>query len=157
MTHRVPAIGHTAGRATRAGFGLLRFRRSLAFELHAEAPAPDDGIVAELLPHRVQRLVDAVVGRSAAEQVALGGPPRLDQIVGAEADQAEGAAHNNERENDLHGCVVCRNISGGVRSDAGCACRDAFLTHMKACARHGISFRDYLGDSLDIPGADDVH
>ena len=155
MTHRAPAIGHTAGRATRAG--LLRFRGSLAFELHAEAPALDDGVVAELLPHRVQCLVDAAVGRSAAEQVVLGGPPGLDRIVGADADQAEGAAYNNERENDLRGCVVRRKISGGVRSDAGHACRDAFLTHMKACARHGISFRGYLGDRLDIPGADDVH
>ena len=155
MTHHAPTIGHTAGRAMRAG--LLRFRGSLAFELHAEASALDDGVVAELLPHRVQRLVDAAVGRSAAEQVALGGPPRFDQIVGADADQVEGTAYNNERENDLRGCAVCRNISGGARSDAGCACRDAFLTHMKACARHGISFRDYLGDRLDIPGADDVH
>ena len=121
MTLHAPTIGHTAGRAVRAGFDLLCFRRPLTFELHAEAP------------------------------------PRLDQIVGADADQAEGAAHDNERENDLRGCVVRRKISGGVRSDAGHACRDAFLTHMKACARHGVSLRDYPGDRLDIPGAVDVH
>ena len=27
---------------------------------------------------------------------------------------------------------------------------------MKTCARHGISFWNYLGDRLGIPGADDV-
>ena len=108
--------------------GLLRFRGSLAFELHAEASALDDGVVAELLPHRVQRLVDAAVGRSAAEQVALGGPPRLDQIVGADADQAEGAAvglagkqrlgrpeHLLRR---LRGAVQAARAGGAVRNSA---------------------------------------
>ena len=33
--------------------------------------APDDGIVTELLPHRIQRLVDAAVGRSGAEEITL--------------------------------------------------------------------------------------
>ena len=64
--------------------------------------------------------------------------------------------HTNATENDLRGCVVRRKISGGTRSDAGRACRDAFHTHTKTCARHGISFWNYLGDRLGIPGAADV-
>ena len=64
--------------------------------------------------------------------------------------------HNNQREGDLRVCVVRRKVSGGTRSDQGRACRDAFLTHMKTCARHGISFWSYLGDRLGIPGAEDV-
>ena len=44
----------------------------------------------------------------------------------------------------------------GTRPDAGRACRDAFHTHMKTCAHHGISFWNYLGDRVGIPGADRV-
>ena len=58
--------------------------------------------------------------------------------------------------NDLRSYVRRRKISAGTRSDAGRTCRDAFHAHMKTCARHGISFWNYLGDRLAIPGADRV-
>ena len=32
-------------------------------------------------------------------------------------------------------------------------CRDAFLGLMKTCDKLGVSFWDYLGSRLDIPGA----
>ena len=46
-----------------------------------------------------------------------------------------------------------RKISGGTRSETGRDCRDAFLGLMKTCDKLGVSFWDYLGSRLDIPGA----
>jgi hypothetical protein len=48
--------------------------------------------------------------------------------------------------------VTKRKVSGGTRSDVGRDCRDAFLGLAKTCAKLGISFWDYLGDRLAIPG-----
>jgi hypothetical protein len=46
-----------------------------------------------------------------------------------------------------------RKVSGGTRSDTGRDCRDAFLGLSKTCAKLGISFWDYLGARLEIPGS----
>jgi hypothetical protein len=56
--------------------------------------------------------------------------------------------HTNGSENDIRCQVIKRKISGGTRSDAGRACRDAFLGLAKTCAKLGIAFWDYLGDRL---------
>jgi hypothetical protein len=45
-----------------------------------------------------------------------------------------------------------RKISAGTRSDLGRDSRDAFLGLMKTCAKQGISFWDYLGSRLGVPG-----
>jgi hypothetical protein len=58
-----------------------------------------------------------------------------------------------DAENDLRAVVTRRKLSGGTRSEAGRACRDAFLGLMKTCAKLGISFWDYLGARLHVPGA----
>src|SRR5438270_2833875 len=50
--------------------------------------------------------------------------------------------------------VVERKISGGTRSEAGRACRDAFLGLPLTCAKLGVSFRAYLGHRLGVPGAE---
>ncbi len=49
-----------------------------------------------------------------------------------------------------------RKISGGTRSNAGRDCRDAFLGLMKTCAKQRISFWNYLGSRLNVPGAPEV-
>ncbi len=56
--------------------------------------------------------------------------------------------HTNGSENDIRCQVTRRKISAGTRSDAGRDARDAFLGLMKTCAKHAISFWDYLGDRL---------
>ena len=48
---------------------------------------------------------------------------------------------------------LLRALSGGTRSETGRDCRDAFLGLMKTCDKLGVSFWDYLGSRLDIPGA----
>ena len=63
-------------------------------------------------------------------------------------DRPDVPLHNNQLDNDPRSYVTRRKISAGTRPDAGRACRDAFHTHMKTCARHGISFWNYLGDRV---------
>jgi Transposase IS66 family len=60
--------------------------------------------------------------------------------------------HTNGSENDIRCQVTKRKISGGTRSDPGRDCRDAFLGLAKTCSKLGISFWDYLGARLAVPG-----
>jgi len=64
--------------------------------------------------------------------------------------------HTNGSENDIGCHVTRRKVSGGTRSDSGRDCRDAFLGLAKTCAKLAISFWDYLGDRLAVPGAEAV-
>jgi hypothetical protein len=67
-------------------------------------------------------------------------------------DHPEIPLHTNGSENDIRAQVTRRKVSGGTRSDTGRDCRDAFLGLAKTCAKLGLSFWDYLGDRLGIPG-----
>jgi hypothetical protein len=68
-------------------------------------------------------------------------------------DRPEIPLHTNGTENDIRCHVTRRKVSGGTRSDLGRDARDAFLTLFKTCAKLGISFWDYLGARLKIPGS----
>ena len=59
--------------------------------------------------------------------------------------------HTNGSENDIRCQVIRRKVSAGTRSDAGRDCRDAFLGLAKTCAKHGITFWEYLGSRLSVP------
>src|SRR3954454_775830 len=67
-------------------------------------------------------------------------------------DHPEIPLHTNGSENDIRAQVTRRKVSGGTRSDLGRDCRDAFLGLAKPCAKLGLSFWDYLGTRLGIPG-----
>ena len=67
-------------------------------------------------------------------------------------DRPEIPLHTNSSENDVRAQVTRRKVSGGTRSDMGRDCRDAFLGLAKTCAKLGLSFWDYLGVRLGIPG-----
>jgi Transposase IS66 family len=69
-------------------------------------------------------------------------------------DRPEIPLHTNGSERDLRPQVIKRKISGGTRSDAGRDCRDAFLGLLLTCQKLGVSFWDYLGHRLGVPGAD---
>ena len=60
--------------------------------------------------------------------------------------------HTNASENDIRACVTKRKISGGTVSDKGRDARDIMLGLAKTCKKLAISFFDYLGDRLAIPG-----
>jgi hypothetical protein len=61
--------------------------------------------------------------------------------------------HTNGSENDIRCHVTRRKVSGGTRSDRGREARDTFLAPAKTCAKLGISFWNYLGARLNVPGA----
>jgi hypothetical protein len=69
-------------------------------------------------------------------------------------ERPEVPLNTNGSERDLRPQVVKRKLSGGTRSEAGRACRDAFLGLLLTCAKLGVSFWDYLGHRLGVPGAD---
>jgi hypothetical protein len=64
--------------------------------------------------------------------------------------------HTNGSENDIRCQVTRRKISGGTHSDDGRNARDAFLGLLKTCRKLGISFWDYLGSRLGVPGAPNI-
>jgi hypothetical protein len=67
-------------------------------------------------------------------------------------DRPEIPLHTNGSENDIRCQVTKRQVSGGTQSDSGRDCRDAFLGLAKTCRKLGITFWDYLGARLSIPG-----
>jgi hypothetical protein len=69
-------------------------------------------------------------------------------------ERPEVPLHTNGSERDLRPQVVKRKLSGGTRSEAGRVCRDAFLGLLLTCAKLGLSFWDYLGHRLGVPGTD---
>ena len=79
-----------------------------------------DGIVAEPVPHRIHRLVDlATGGAGTAEQVALENLAGLDEIMGADADQAEGTPVGLAGEERLGGPEHLLGRLRGVLQVAG--------------------------------------
>ena len=59
-------------------------------------------------------------------------------------DRPDVPLHTTAVENDAGIHVIRRKISSGTRSDSERTCRDAFLGHMKTCAKHGISSQTFL-------------
>ena len=68
-------------------------------------------------------------------------------------DRPEIPLHTNGSENDLRAHVTKRKISGGTWSEAGRDARDACLGLIKTCQKQGLTFFDYLGARLGVPGA----
>jgi len=60
--------------------------------------------------------------------------------------------NTNASENEIRACVTKRKISGGTVSENGRIARDVMLGLAKTCAKLKISFFNYLGARLKIPG-----
>ena len=67
-------------------------------------------------------------------------------------DRPETPLKTNGSENDIRCQVTRRKVSAGTRSDLGRDCRDAFLGLTKTCTKLGVTFWDYLGSRLRVPG-----
>jgi hypothetical protein len=61
--------------------------------------------------------------------------------------------NTNASENDIRTVVTKRKISGGTVSDKGRDARDVMLGLYKTCKKLRISFYQFLGDRLGIPGS----
>ena len=60
--------------------------------------------------------------------------------------------NTNASENDIRAVVTKRKASGGTVSQRGRSARDVMLGLAKTCAKLKISFFQYLGARLEIPG-----
>ena len=58
----------------------------------------------------------------------------------------------NASENDIRAFVTKRKISGGTVSEKGRDARDVMLGLAKTCMKLKLSFYDFIGDRLGIPG-----
>src|ERR1700758_4480926 len=59
---------------------------------------------------------------------------------------------SNASENDIRTFVTKRKISGGTVSDSGRDARDIMLGLGKTCMRLKLSFYEFLGARLGVPG-----
>ena len=118
---------------------------------YARDPGPAD---AAALGERFDRLVATRTSFATLDRLLARMQANRDELL-VVLDRPEVPLHTNDAENDLR-AVTRRKLSGGTRSDAGRACRDAFLGLLKTCAKLGIRFWDYLGARLGAAGAPTV-
>ncbi len=67
-------------------------------------------------------------------------------------DRPEIPLNTNASENDIRAFVTKRKISGGTVSDNGRDARDIMLGLAKTCMKLKLSFYEFIGDRLGIPG-----
>ena len=67
-------------------------------------------------------------------------------------DRPEIPLHTNGSENDIRAFVTKRKISGGTVSEKGRDSRDILLGLAKTCRKLKLSFYEFIGDRLGIPG-----
>ena len=130
--------------------GIWELYRDL--KAYCRDPVPAD---APALRQRFDRLVATRTGFATLDRLLARLQANRDELLVA-LDRPEVPLHTNDAENDLRAVVTRRKLSGGTRSDAGRACRDAFLGLLKTCAKLGIRFWDYLGARLRVPDAPTV-
>ena len=132
--------------AVQAGiWELYRDLKAYCRETRCRPPPP-------ALRQRFDRLVATRTGFATLDRLLARLQANRDELL-VVLDRPEVPLHTNDAENDLRAVVTRRKLSGGTRSDAGRACRDAFLGLLKTCAKLGIRFWDYLGARLRVPDA----
>ena len=72
-------------------------------------------------------------------------------------DRPEIPLNTNASENDIRAFVTKRKISGGTMSDKGRDARDIMLGLAKTCMKLKLSFYDFLGSRLGLPGTQIPH
>ncbi len=72
-------------------------------------------------------------------------------------DRPEIPLNTNASENDIRAVVTKRKISGGTVSENGRDARDIMLGLAKTCMKLKLSFYDYLGSRLGLPGTQIPH
>jgi hypothetical protein len=120
-----------------------------ALKAYRQAPAPRR---AAELRRRFDAIFSTETGFATLDRLLVRLRVQKDELL-AVLKRPEIPLHTNGSENDIRCQVTRRKISGGTRSDAGRYARDAFLSLMKTCAKHAISFWDYLGGRLGVPDA----
>ncbi len=123
------------------------YRQLKAFKL---APSPER---AAELSARFDRIFKRRTGYATLDRLLkrlLANKPELLRVL----ERPEIPLNTNASENDIRIVVTKRKVSGGTVSEKGRAARDVMLGLAKTCAKLKISFFDYLGARLGIPGHD---
>jgi hypothetical protein len=107
------------------------------------------------LRQRFDRVFGRVTGFAELDEVVARLHANKDELL-VVLDRPDIPLNTNNSESAVRSVVTKRKISGETRSLAGKQARDTFLSLLKTCAKHAISFWDYLGARLKIPDADPV-
>lgn len=67
-------------------------------------------------------------------------------------ERSEIPLNTNASENDIRAFVTKRKISGGTVSEKGRDARDIMMGLAKTCMKLKLSFYDFIGDRLGVPG-----
>jgi len=113
------------------------------------APSPEQ---AELLRSRFDRIFKrARTGYATLDSLLKRLHRHKDELLRV-LERPEIPLNTNASENDIRAFVTKRKISGGTVSDNGRDARDVMLGLAKTCMKLKLSFYQFLGDRLGIPG-----
>jgi hypothetical protein len=113
------------------------------------APSPEQ---AELLRSRFDRIFKrARTGYATLDSLLKRLHRHKDELLRV-LERPEIPLNTNASENDIRTFVTKRKISGGTVSDKGRDARDVMLGLAKTCMKLKVSFYQFLGDRLGIPG-----
>src|SRR6266852_6717902 len=113
------------------------------------APSPEQ---AELLRSRFDRIFKrARTGYATLDSLLKRLHRHKDELLRV-LERPEIPLNTNASENDIRAFVTKRKISGGTVSDKGRDARDVMLGLAKTCMKLKLSFYDYLGSRLGLPG-----
>jgi hypothetical protein len=121
------------------------YRRLKAYKL---APTPDEAVDLAALFDRIFRRKTGYATLDNLLKRLRGRKEELLRVL----ERPEIPLNTNASENDIRSVVTKRKISGGTISEKGRSARDVMLGLAKTCAKLGVSFFDYLGARLGIPG-----
>jgi Transposase IS66 family len=113
------------------------------------APGPEQ---AELLRSRFDRIFKRARTGYATLDSLLKRLHRHKDALLRVLERPEIPLNTNASENDIRAFVTKRKISGGTVSDKGRDARDVMLGLAKTCMKLKVSFYEFIGDRLGIPG-----
>jgi hypothetical protein len=121
------------------------YRQLKAFKL-----APNPERAAELRA-RFDRIFKRRTGYATLDRLLKRLSANKDELLRV-LERPEIPLNTNASENDIRAVVTKRKVSGGTVSEKGRTARDVMLGLAKTCAKLKISFFNYLGARLQIPG-----
>jgi hypothetical protein len=121
------------------------YRQLKAFKL---APSPER---AAELRARFDRIFKRRTGYATLDKLLKRLHANRDELLRV-LERPEIPLNTNASENDIRAVVTKRKVSGGTVSENGRIARDVMLGLAKTCAKLKISFFQYLGARLAIPG-----
>jgi hypothetical protein len=125
------------------------YRRLKAYKL---APTPDEAVdLAALFDRIFRRKFRRKTGYATLDNLLKRLRGRKEELLRV-LKRPEIPLNTNASENDIRSVVTKRKISGGTISEKGRNARDVMLGLAKTCAKLGLSFFDYIGDRLGLPG-----